>query len=140
MLSRAGGLLPTHVDALEMDGQKDQLLLGELLVVGVEHILANALGALIVLLAAAGDHLAEHGVVLITAVRYGLSLEQPLGEIAQMDCKAAEIQRLPVKGPLVVVLHHRQSPLNQAGNVVHIGHIGVKLGLLAACAGAAIAK
>ena len=110
-----------------MDGQIDQLLAADLSVVGVADVLADALGALIVLRAAADDHLLKIRVIGVRLT--GGGLEQPLGEVAQMHHEAVEIQGFPVKRLLIEVLHHLQRPLDEPGDLVHHAHAGVQLGV-----------
>ena len=54
-----------EIDALEVDGQVGQLLAGEVLLLGVFHILADALGAFVMVAAVSHDQLAEEDVVLL---------------------------------------------------------------------------
>ena len=98
---------------------------------GVADVFGHALGAFVVEGAAAGNHFPEGGVSLVGAVGDHLVLEQPLGKVPQMNHKPAEIQGFPVKGPQVPVkiFHHFHRPVDEAGDVVHLAHIGVELGV-----------
>ena len=118
-----------EIDALEVDGQVGQLLAGEVLLPGVFHILADALGAFVVVAAVSHDQLAEEDVVLLGLVLKHVVLEQPLGEVAQVDGEAAEVQGFPVKAFAVEVFHQTGHILDEPGDVVHLGHAGVQLGV-----------
>ena len=73
-----------EIDALEVDGQVGQFLAGEVLLPGVFHILADALGAFVVICAVSHDQLAEEDVVLLGLVLQHIVLEQPLSTATEM--------------------------------------------------------
>ncbi len=95
----------------------------------VGNIVGDTLGTLVMLLAVAGNELPEKDILPIAVIDHTLTLKQPLGEIPQMHNKPAEIQRIPVKLPLVVILHYLNRPFDELGDVVHLGHIGIQLGV-----------
>ena len=112
-----------------MDRQVGQFFIGKVFLVGVFHILGNALGTFVVLFAVFHDELAEHLVPLALGVLYELALEQPLGEIAQVHHETAEIQRFPVELLLVEVFHHGNGALDELCDLIHLAHVGVQLGV-----------
>ena len=92
--------------------------------IGIADIFPNMPGTFVVLLTAANDHFLKVCVIFIGLLRRGL--KQSLGEVAQMNYKAVEIQRLPVKSFLVEVFHHFQRALDQFGDVIHDAHAGIQ--------------
>ena len=76
--------------------------------------------------AIAGNQGAEHFVVGIVFLLL-FSLKYTLRKKAQMHCKAAEIQRIPVKMAVVEALHHLHAAVHKAGDIVHHAHGGVEL-------------
>ena len=115
-----------EIDALEVDGQVGQLLLGQLLLPGVFHILADALGAFVVVTTVAHDELAEEDIVLLGLVLQHFVLKEPLGEVTQMDGEAVEVQGFLVEAFAIEVFHQSGHILDQPGDVVHLGHAGVQ--------------
>ena len=73
-----------------------------------------------------GDQGAEHFVVGIVFLLL-FSLKYALRKKAQMHCKAAEIQCIPVKMAVVKVFHHLHASIHKAGDIVHHAHGGVEL-------------
>ena len=116
-------LLP-HPNPFQMDRKEHQFLVRKLLVPGVADILRNAAGAFVVFTAITGDQGAEHFVVGIVFLLL-FSLKYALRKKAQMHCKAAEIQRIPVKMAVVKVFHHLHAAIHKAGDIVHHAHGGV---------------
>ena len=122
-------LFSTQIDPFQVDRQVGQFFLGEDFLIGIFDIVSDALGTFVVLFAVFHDDLAEHHIMLTLIVGHHLPLEQPLGEVPEMDHKPAEIQGIPVKPLLVEVLHHGDRSLDQVRDVVHFAHIGVQLGI-----------
>lgn len=73
-VSNCISVIPAEVDALEMNGQIDELLFGKLLLIGIMDMRCNLLCAFIMLLAVAGDQLTEQLVPLLRAVLHDFSL------------------------------------------------------------------
>ena len=115
------------IDALEVDGQVSQLLLGQVLLPGVFHILTDALGAFVVVTAVAHDELAEEDILLLGLVLQHFVLKEPLGEVTQMDGETVEVQGFLVEAFAIEVFHQSGHILDQPGDVVHLGHAGVQL-------------
>ena len=116
----------SHPNPFQMDRKEHQFLVRKLLVPGVADILRNAAGAFVVFAAIAGDQGAEHFVMGIVFLLL-FSLKYALRKKAQMYCKAAEIQCIPVKMAVVKVFHHLHAAIHKAGDIVHHAHGGVEL-------------
>ena len=112
-----------------MDGQVDHLLVGQLPVPLLPHIGRDGHGAAVVGLAVAGNELPEQHIVFVRGVGHLAALKQPLGKVPQMHHEPAEGQRIPVKRPAVVALHHINDPFNEPGDVHHLAHFGVQFGV-----------
>ena len=109
-----------------MDSKEHQFLVRKLLVPGIAHILRNATGAFVVFTAIAGDQSAEHFVMGIVFLLL-FSLKYALCKKAQMHCKAAEIQCIPVKMEVVKAFYYLHATIHKAGDIVHNAHGGVEL-------------
>ena len=76
--------------------------------------------------AIAGNQGAEHFVMGIVFLLL-FSLKYALCKKAQMHCKAAEIQCIPVKMEVVKAFHYLHAAIHKAGDIVHHAHGGVEL-------------
>ena len=108
-----------------MNREIDQFFLRQRLVPRVFQIVCYALCALIMLLAAIGNHLPEIDIICIAVVRQRFSLKNAFGKVTQMHDKSAEVQRLPVKLLVIIRFYHINAAIYELGDVLHLWHVRI---------------